>query len=380
MNERLTWPMYKHNGKFMYSSWEFALGLVAVQLSKLMQNPNSSFGIYVGELLDLATVASVDILAKKIDCATNVYSIASRDVDTRFSVMGSSSLLDLSKFNSFFLLNVDLKKECAVLNAKIRQLARSSERKIFYVGPSTSNNISWKHLSLSLSYFYQFSLGKAFGDVMSSGSDSLVVFNNLSASAASFAKGLGGGMTYSYLPADSSEINISELGLNSQYSSMQNEVALMVNTDGKFKVNAAYKIYMGHHGTNDAFVSDLVLPMAAYTEYEGSYLNMYGLLQKSNKVTYIPGQALEPATIISILSSKLSISARSNFHFNLLKTRKVVISDSLLEREACFLNQQIFRSRVSNFYRTNIISRYSINMLKASRSFVNVGSNFSIVF
>jgi len=61
-------------------------------------------------------------------------------------------------------------------------------------------------------------------------------------------------------------------------------------------------IYQGHHGDRGATMADVVLPGAAYTEKQGTYVNMEGRAQQTNVAITPPGMAREDWKILRALS------------------------------------------------------------------------------
>ena len=64
----------------------------------------------------------------------------------------------------------------------------------------------------------------------------------------------------------------------------------------------AFKVYIGHHGDKGAAQADLVLPGATYAEKHGTYVNIEGRVQRSERAAFPPGDAREDWTIFRALS------------------------------------------------------------------------------
>lgn len=65
------------------------------------------------------------------------------------------------------------------------------------------------------------------------------------------------------------------------------------------------KVFIGHHGDKGAHAADIILPAAAYTEKNGTYVNLEGRVQRSDKAVYAPGDAREDWSILRALSEVL---------------------------------------------------------------------------
>ncbi len=66
-----------------------------------------------------------------------------------------------------------------------------------------------------------------------------------------------------------------------------------------------FVIYQGHHGDHGASRADVILPGAAYTEKNGTYVNTEGRVQRGFFATYPPGQAREDWKIVRALSDRI---------------------------------------------------------------------------
>jgi NADH-quinone oxidoreductase subunit G len=75
-----------------------------------------------------------------------------------------------------------------------------------------------------------------------------------------------------------------------------------IDTDA---LGSAFVVYQGHHGDRGAARADVILPGAAYTEKEGTYVNTEGRVQLGRRATFPPGDAREDWKIIRALSGVL---------------------------------------------------------------------------
>ena len=63
-----------------------------------------------------------------------------------------------------------------------------------------------------------------------------------------------------------------------------------------------FVIYQGHHGDQGAEIADMILPGAAYTEKQATYVNMEGRAQQTIAALTPPGMARVDWKIIRALS------------------------------------------------------------------------------
>ena len=102
-------------------------------------------------------------------------------------------------------------------------------------------------------------------------------------------------------------------------------------------------IYQGSHGDKGAELADVILPGAAFTEQDGHYTNLEGVIQKAYKASYPPGEAKEDWIIINELSNYISSK-------NLYETK-----DSLEKNMINYLNLHNSKISVSNKIKNNFI-------------------------
>ena len=64
-------------------------------------------------------------------------------------------------------------------------------------------------------------------------------------------------------------------------------------------------VYMGHHGDRGAHAADVILPAACYTEKSGTFVNLEGRVQMTNRAIFVPGEAKDDWAIVRALSDIL---------------------------------------------------------------------------
>lgn len=94
--------------------------------------------------------------------------------------------------------------------------------------------------------------------------------------------------------------------------------------------NNSFVIYQGHHGDQGAELADVVLPGAAYTEKNATYVNTEGRVQHTEFVVAPPGKAKEDWQIIRALSEVLG-SPLPYDDLNKIRERMAQISPSLVQ-------------------------------------------------
>ncbi len=142
-------------------------------------------------------------------------------------------------------------------------------------------------------------------------------------------------------------------------------------------LGGAFVIYQGHHGDAGASRADVILPGAAYTEKNATYVNTEGRVQRTARAVFPPGQGREDWTVLRALSDALG---RPLPYDNLGQVR-----DRLTEVNPVFaavgdvvpapwgpfgaagkMEAAPFASPVADFYGTDPISRASPTMAECS--------------
>jgi NADH dehydrogenase (ubiquinone) Fe-S protein 1 len=107
-----------------------------------------------------------------------------------------------------------------------------------------------------------------------------------------------------------SQVAALDLGYEAGISSIRQnkpDVVFLLGADAGAVTRAdlpknAFVIYQGHHGDEGAEIADCILPGAAYTEKQGTYVNMEGRAQQTIPALTPPGMARVDWKIIRAIS------------------------------------------------------------------------------
>jgi NADH-quinone oxidoreductase subunit G len=122
-------------------------------------------------------------------------------------------------------------------------------------------------------------------------------------------------------------------------------------------------VYQGSHGDKGAELADIILPGAAYTEKDGSFVNLEGKLQNAYKASYPPGDAREDWIILKDIANMM----KKPLEFTNVKQLKENIKKSIEQRNVnkvtrknniIFVEEDIAIKQVDYYY-TNSIARAS---------------------
>ena len=162
------------------------------------------------------------------------------------------------------------------------------------------------------------------------------------------------------------------------------EVVFLVGADelDTGRLGGAFVVYLGTHGDRGAQVADVVLPSAAYTEKNASYVNTEGRLQRGRLAVFPPGEAKEDWKILRALSEALGrtvpLDTLGQVRGRMAELAPALASVDTVARSewGAFgrpgeLDRAGFTAPITDFYRTNPISRASAVMAECSALFVD---------
>ena len=134
-----------------------------------------------------------------------------------------------------------------------------------------------------------------------------------------------------------------------------------------------FVIYQGHHGDKLAYRADVIIPGAAYTEKDATYVNLEGRVQRTRMAVTPPGDAKSDWYALYEISEHIGIDLKMN-HITKVRKRMSDISSAFEyldeiyimpyginhndEKEKKFSKDDI-ANWPTNFYMTDSISRNS---------------------
>ena len=146
------------------------------------------------------------------------------------------------------------------------------------------------------------------------------------------------------------------------------------------RLGKAFVVYQGHHGDAGAHRADVVLPGAAYTEKDGTWVNTEGRAQQVLRATAPPGDAREDWTILrafsDVVGHRLPYDSLAALRQRMVAAARVLAHlDTVAAGEwgdfgaAGDMGTEPFVGPVRDFYLTNPICRASGTMAELSRVF-----------
>jgi NADH-quinone oxidoreductase subunit G len=150
------------------------------------------------------------------------------------------------------------------------------------------------------------------------------------------------------------------------------------------QLGEAFVVYVGHHGDRGAHRADVILPGAAYSEKNATYVNLEGRPQRAKLAVFPPGEAREEWKIFRALSEALGRTVpldslaqvrerMAEFAPHLAAIDRITPAEWGPFGEAGAMDRAPFGRPVGDFYQTDAICRASRVMAECSALFAAGG-------
>jgi NADH-quinone oxidoreductase subunit G len=398
--QRLDRPYMREGGKLRPASWEDALAAAAKALSGEPQK----IGAIAGDLVCAESMkATLDLFralgSPNTDCRPDGAKLGG---SPRQGYLFNSTAAGIDDADAILLIGANPRLEAPVLNARIRKAwLRGAE--VGVVGEAAELTYAYAHLGAGPQ-----SLGKlgAFADrlkkarrpmlIIGQGAltrdDGLAVLRAVGKLAAEQGVVRADWNGFNVLHTAAARVGGLDLGfLPSKGGKTASEMLkggmdalLLLGVDEVEAPKSATVIYLGTHGDAGAHRADIVLPGAAYTEKNATWVNTEGRVQFGRRATFPKGDAKEDWTILRALSG---VMGKTLPYDSLEQLRAKMIADHPTFGQVDYapgaadadrfdparlggegkLSDEPFRSTVKDFYLTNPVARASKTMAECSR-------------
>ncbi|MFK7866038.1 MAG: NADH-quinone oxidoreductase subunit NuoG, partial [Alphaproteobacteria bacterium] len=424
--QRLDRPYIRNKaGKLQVASWGEALMLVA---EKLKAAKPANIGAVIGDLTDVETAFAMKGLmdgmkVPNLDCRIDqgfLPNHGSKDFN-RAHYLFNSSVDGIDQMDALLIVGSNIRHEAAVLNARIRKRFLTGQLKIAYIGAETQMTYDADHLGNDPRVLNDVLAGKhGFSKILKGAKnpaiivgqgalareDGAAIYGTALKIAAQYNMirddwvgfnvlahhaGRNGGLDVGFLPKVTSKgraKNFAEMREASKAGKLDVIYLLGVDVPAVADFENSFVIYQGHHGDLGAHHADVILPGAAYSEKDATYVNLEGRVQQTKQAVVPPGEARADWQIIRALSDHLEVlldfddllQLRAKLYkkhkwmagLNKSPTINAANMLNLLEDDAlkqAALSGQGFVYPIENFYMTDVIGRASETMAKCTAEF-----------
>lgn len=408
--QRIDRPYVRVDGKLKAASWDEAFAAIKGQLSSLKGNEIAAIS---GDLNDAESmVALKDFMAnlgsENIDCRQDG---AKLSADDRSTYLFNSSIAGIEEADAVLLVGTNPRWEAALINARLRKRFLEGGFKVGMIGEAADLTYEYEYLGAGPDTLKEVTSGKSsFADVLKDAKKPMIIVGMgaltrddgaaVLAEAKAIADKYGlvqdGWNGFNVLHTAASRVAGLDLGLvpgkngadvagildGAEKGSIKAVYLLGADEIDTSKLKNAFVIYQGHHGDAGASAADVILPGAAYTEKNGTYVNTEGRVQLGRLATFPPGEAREDWTILRALSEQVG-EALPYDNLGQLRQRMIDVNpvfaaidqvsttglgDVVKSKEK--LSSDPFTSNIKNFYMTDPISRSSETMSACTEQFV----------
>ncbi len=398
--QRLDRPYIRENGKLRPASWGEALEATA----KALSGDAKKIGAIAGDLACAESMkATLDLFralgSPNTDCRPDGAALGG---GARQGYLFNSTIAGIDEADAILLIGTNPRLEAPVLNARIRKAwLRGAE--VVLVGEAADLTYPYAHVGAGAD-----ALGKlgAFADVMKKAERPMIIVGAgafarddgaaLLRAAGKLAADLGvvkdgwngfnvlhhaaarvAGLDLGFLPGEGGKSARDMLagGMDTLFLLGVDEVALP---------KAGTVIYLGTHGDAGAHRADIILPGAAYTEKDATWVNTEGRVQYGRRAVFPKGDAKEDWTILRALSG---VMGKTLPYDSLGQLRQKMIADHPTFGQVDYapgaadaagfdpaklgadgkLSNTPLTSPIADFYLSNPIARASKTMAECSR-------------
>ena len=405
LNQRLDTPYTKKDGTLIKSSWKEAFELIK---NKILQTSSDKISGFVGDMINMeASYIFKELLSKvfKTECYESRSDHYYLNTYNRENYLFNSKIKGIEESDLIILIGTNPRFEATILNARIRKAYVKNKTEIFSLNnvgnltypyklingdTETIKNISEDNHELSEKIKKANKPLIIFGQSYLLLKSSVYTLELLKSFLLKNNKISNEWHALNLISNDASTVGSIDLGIynnknneNEVLKNLQNnsyEVVYLLGADNlNFNKKNEFIIYQGSHGDKGAELADIILPSAAFTEQDGFYTNLEGVMQKAYKASYPPGEAKEDWQVINELSkyissknlydSKESLEKNMTNYLNLHNSK----NNNSTKFENNFTKEKIFIKNIDYYY-SNAIARASKTMSECRKEKINLNS------
>jgi NADH-quinone oxidoreductase subunit G len=351
-------------------------------------------------LKDLMTVLG----SPNIDCRQDGTPLGGAEVGFLFN----SGIAGFDEADAIFIVGSNPRWEAPIVNARLRKRFLRGGLKLAMIGPRPDLTVPYDYLGAGAETLREVAEGRhPFAEVLKAAQKPMLILGQgalarsdgaaVLALAHRIGEGLQregwngfnvlhtaaarvGGLLLGFLPGPEGR-NRDEILAGCEAGEIKLVYLLGADELPMERLGRAFVVYQGHHGDAGAARADVVLPGAAYTEKNGTYVNTEGRVQLGRLAVFPPGEAREDWTIVRALSGELGrplpYSNLGELRAHLIESHRrfARLNELAPGTWAAFgkegpLGSEPFRSPVRNYWMTDPISRASPTMAECVEVFL----------
>ena len=406
---RLDRPYLRRDGKLQPVSWEVAFQAIAEKLSVLK---GEQVAAIAGDLCDVESMLALKDLmgslgSANIDCRQDG---AKGDPGVRASYLFNSSIAGIEQADACLIVGSNPRWEAAMVNARLRKRFLRGRFKVGVIGQPVDLTYETDYLGAGPDSLKELAEGKgAFAEVLEKAEKPMIILGSgvlaradgdaLLALARQVAERFGmvsgdwngfnvlqraasrvGGLDIGFAPGEGGR---DTAGILEGCEKGDIGLVWLLGADeiDMGRLGESFVVYQGHHGDAGAHRADVILPGAAYTEKNGTYVNVEGRVQLGRLAAFPPGEAREDWTILRAFSpltgKALPYDSLGELRRHMIEVNPLFAAIDQVPKAAWDtfgkdgkIASEAFDLPIENFYMTDPISRASETMAACSEAFV----------
>ncbi len=407
----------REDQKLIEASWSEAFSFIANRLSGCS---GDQIAAIAGDLADCESMFALkevftDLGSSNIDCRQD----GSKLGGSRASYIFNTSIARIEKADTLLIIGSDPRWEAPLVNARIRKKWLAGGIKIGLLGSRRELTYSYDYLGDSPAILKDIENGNhEFSQVLSEAKYPMLILgssavcrndgNSILYSARKIAEKYSmvneqwngfnvlnkvasrvGGLDLGFVPGQNGK-NVNEILLGANEGNIKFVWLLGADEIDMTHLAETFVVYQGHHGDAGAHIADVILPGAAFTEKNSTYVNIEGRVQRSQRACVPPGDARDDWTILRAFSDVLKNPLQYD-NLEELRNRMCANHPSFQDINTIpstkwvefgingELNSKPLSTVIDNFYLTDVISRSSPTMAKCSDEFVRGGNKERLI-
>ena len=350
LKQRLDTPYIKKNGKLVKCDWDEAIETISNKIKSLEPK---NIGGHIGDMISLESIFAFKNFLNKI--GSNNYDFREKkfyiNPENKMNYLFNSSIKGIEESDLILLIGANPRHEATMINARIRKTCVQKNIKVYSIGNPGDLTYKYKFLGDQVSEINKIidetseiseELKKSKKPVFIIGESALelkngkFIFEKIKEFLIKKNFINDNWNALNILSQNASTVGALDLKFYNVYnqnnfnffdSLEKNEFKLLylIGSDNlKIKKDKEFIIYQGSHGDRGSEIADVILPVPAFTEQNGLYINLEGRVQECRKASYPIGKALEDWKIFNLISNKIY---GSKLFENFNKIRELAIKE-----------------------------------------------------
>ncbi len=391
--QRLDQPYVRHGSKLEPATWDEAFAAIA---AKVKSTDGSRIAALAGDTACVESMMALkDLLealgSDNVECRQDG---AALDPSCRAGYLFNTTIAGIEEADVCLIIGSNTRHEAPIINARLRKRYLMGGFSAGLIGEAVELTFPYTPLGAGPEILAEILSGKhGFANILKKATNPMLILGQgaLMRSDGAAVLGLARKVAekfnmvrddwngFNVLHTAAARVGGLDIGFVSDATLESAEIIYLLGADD-YTANIpddAFVIYQGHHGDRGAHRADVVLPGAAYTEKNATYVNTEGRMQQTRLAVFPPGDAREDWAVIRALSGVLGhtlpYDTLAQVRGRMVQINSLFGGDDSLQKSTWGdfgsggkTEPGGFASPISNFYMTDPISRASITMARCT--------------